>query len=478
LQRLVLHLVWAAVLTVLLAATASSQDTRERKPASATPQAIITGVKIVYEKGAPAVEIDSTRPVVPTVQMLDSPPRLVIDLANAQMGLPRKRIPVLKENILTIRAEQYQIQPAITRIVVDLLVPYAYTWDAAGNRLMVRLNKPEEINVANQKPSPPQVAALTPVAAGAVVPVTNGVGDFIEAGKAFADGSSLTAGSETAVLRLTRGGEVRICPGTTVSVTPAKGSKNLLLGMSTGSLETHYSLQETADTVLTPDFRILFAGPGEFHYAVSADTHGNTCVRGLKGNTSSAIVYELMGDRIYQVKPSEQLVFHSGRIDQVDGDIPPECGCPPPPPVGRMEATAATPAPDLAPGANLTLAQGGAAPSEATENKPGNGSAGQQKKAGAQALSSGNEVRPLPPSQPNDVHVEIEAPLVFQGKKQPIAPAPIDEASTLPITEPAQPLRLEAQVQAPPAAASQTQAKSEHRSFLRKIGRFFGAIFR
>ncbi len=190
---------------------------------------------MVHEGGVPAVEIVSTHPVVPSIQLLDSPPRLVIDLSNARLGQLHKRIPVLQENILTLRTEQYQKDPPITRIVLDLLVPYAYTWDGAGNRLMVRL-KPrprperrpsEDSNAASKKsPSqPPQVLSLTPSATPAVVPVSSGIGEVVLAGKRFAAGSSLTAGSDTAVLHLSRGGEVRVCPGTTVSVTPSKNAK-------------------------------------------------------------------------------------------------------------------------------------------------------------------------------------------------------------------------------------------------------------
>jgi len=439
---------------------AAGQDaSAKREPA------VISSVQVVSEGGGTAVEIVSSHPVLPAIKTLDSPPRLLIDLSNALLGPQRKRTPVLQRDILTIHTEQFQKDPPVTRITLDLLVPYAYTWDVAGDRLMVRLKPiPNPAVARKQPPQLPQTTSLSPSVTPVAVPVTSGIGEVVVAGNRSAAGSSLTAGSETTELRLTRGGEVRVCPGTTVSITPSKSAKDLMLGLSNGAMETHYSLDASADTVLTPDFRILLAGPGEFDFAMSSDAHGNTCVRGLKGNTSSAIVSELIGDRTYQVKPNEQVVFRSGRIDKVDTDIPLECGCPPPVPVMRTETepTQVKPASELQQKTTLASAN---LPSASTAN-----SASSKK-----TLSNGPETQPVPASQPNSVHVEVEAPLVFHASTRTSAPpAPTAETAALPVMQTSTPpVWLQTPVQAPPAQ----EANQERHGFMRKVKNFFARIF-
>jgi hypothetical protein len=317
---------------------------------------------------------------------------------------------------------------------------------------------------------PPTIASLTPTPEP-IVKAVRADGPLTLAANAARVGSSFTAGADTAVISLSSGGEVRVCPGTTLSITPSQNKHNLLLGMNTGALEAHLQLDASSDSVMTPDFRILLVGPGEFHYAFSADSQGNTCVRALPGNTASAIVTELLGDRTYQVKATDQLVFHSGQLDRVDMAVPLECGCPPARPAVERASNdlpvQSQTASEALPPANKNPAQPMDSPS--TDSSSG----------GIPASNSAQIA--APPPVPNELHVQISAPLVFNATGPP--PAPVEDVRALPLDVRGTPSTELSVTPSPPANAQTARsagasADNHPRGFFHKLGHFFSSMFR
>ncbi len=284
------------------------------------------------------VTVVCTKPVTPGFTRLEDPDRLVIDLPDTLVGNHPQSVHLNSADVRAMRINQFQKNPPVTRIVLDLVGDRQYSYEPKGDSFVVHLRSVQ----ASAAETPAQPAAMADGTVGLGLKQPPAKGALVVAANKIAPGSAITAGGDTAVLRLERGGEIWICPGTTASVTPSANGRSVMTGMSEGAVELHYPLTSSADTVLTPDFRILLPGPGEFHYAISADAKGNTCVRALQGNTASAVVSELMGDGTYQVKPGEQVVFHSGRLAQADAHVPLECGCPPP---RQTQQMAAEPAP-------------------------------------------------------------------------------------------------------------------------------------
>src|ERR1700734_724554 len=91
-----LHLIAIPLLAILVMPAAWPQGRTQleanQKTSSVKPDiTIVTGVRVVVERGVPALEILSTQPAVPSIQFLKSPPRLVVDLLHARLGLPHKR---------------------------------------------------------------------------------------------------------------------------------------------------------------------------------------------------------------------------------------------------------------------------------------------------------------------------------------------------------------------------------------------------
>jgi len=460
------------------------------KAANSQPAAQVKSVKFGHDKSGGIIEIVNSRAIAPALQTLDRPPRLLIDIPNANMAVKERFLVGKGDQFTELHVDQFQETPPVTRVTVDLKEAKPYTWDAAGNRLTIRLKPPEDAAAAKAAPapSPAQPATIPTFSAAAkpaVVPVSsNGAGSAVIVGSRIGSGSSVTASTETAVLHIARGGELHVCPNSTVSVTASKNGQELMFGMSTGTLETHYHIEGGSDAVLTPDFRMLLSGPGDFDYAISTNSHGDTCVRALLGNTASMLVSELMGDRTYQVKPTEQVVFHEGRIDRVSNEVPFDCGCAaPPPPVMRAstqpETTQLAEA-KLPPNLQLPSSTSGnpsrssidpMLPPLPNASRPAiAGSAGVPTQRAAVAPEAAAPAR----AKKEDLHVQIEAPLVFRGSDRTRT-----TTQTAANTAPANPVPAPTAAPAPQpkAVAQQPVQEKEHRGFFGRVKGFFSSIF-
>lgn len=261
-------------------------------------------------------------------------------------------------------------------------------------------------------------------------------------------GSQVSAGGAAAVLKLARGGEIRICPGTQLAVSSSASGNELLLSVSTGALELHYAVGAVADSIVTPDFQVQLVGPGDFHLGFGADERGATCVRGLQQNTASVIVSEMMGDGRYQVQPNEEVVFRDGRVNTSQHGALVHCGCPEPVPVMRAEAKAPPPP--------------------------------------AQPVKEEVAAAPTPAAPEPEIHVQVDAPFVFRGDSDDNDIAwqvsrlqtsskndyalMLQPMTVIPPPEPAPEMK--------PAGPVAAQTPKQGGGFFRKLGRFFGKIFR
>jgi len=139
-------------------------------------------------------------------------------------------------------------------------------------------------------------------------------------------GSQLAAGARPAILKLARGGTVRICPNTIVTVSSSLSGRSLLYSLNKGQIEFHFDLSSASDAVQTPDYRIQFIGPGHFDLAMCANDRGELRLRG-KNSNAAVIVSEMLGDGVYQAPAGSSLDFHGGSVRDVtppDGTL---CGC-------------------------------------------------------------------------------------------------------------------------------------------------------
>jgi type IV pilus assembly protein PilQ len=114
--------------------------------------------------------------------VLANPPRIVVDLPGVKNEVRRRVVPVKSAMVFRVRISQFQTQPEpVTRVVVDLTAPTAYSLRADGERLALTVGKSETaalvpVPAESPAPAPPAQAAtekLVPSDRPAEVVVSN-----------------------------------------------------------------------------------------------------------------------------------------------------------------------------------------------------------------------------------------------------------------------------------------------------------------
>ena len=298
------------------------------------------------------------------------------------------------------------------------------------------------------------------------------------AGMSVVPGSELSAGIAPARLRLYRGGQVRICPRSSLTVN--SGPFGLMFALGSGAIEIDYTLplrasegqggpevEHRSDFLLTPDFSIHLAAPGKYHFALASNKQGDTCVRTLPGNSAAIEVSEVLSSASYRIPPQESILFHNGGLN---GSTPLQageaCGCPEAPAVVQIAA---------------------GPPIKPQEQRP-------QPEAAPITASTDTATPPVPQNHSGPVHAQVEAPFVFSGKDA-AGPRPYSVArlnfSSLPnlyfVQETVDPVVL---VEKPvvsvhdqdplPVAATldkKPSQKKEKKGFFGKLKGFFSGLF-
>jgi hypothetical protein len=266
-------------------------------------------------------------------------------------------------------------------------------------------------------------------------------------GRAYITSSGdITAGATAAQVTLPYRGVLRICPSTTVKLavdTSAAASEipGLQIAMGGGALEASFAIARNSDVVLTPNFRIMIAGPGSSEVKIRLGQAGDTCVdnsgdRGgasLPGSTADApyvVVTSVFDTGLYRVQPGQRVMFEHGDLHTVVDDEKEPCGCPPAGqkgnefPLAQSEGLAPVPPAPANTTATNQPAGSGSASTTLTYNAPGNNN-------------------PLPAAIP----------------QPPAAPQTTPQATPAPAAQPAQ------------------QPATQKPGFFRRIGRFFKRIF-
>jgi N-acetylmuramoyl-L-alanine amidase len=109
-----------------------------------SPGASILGLE--YDSEKDAVVLKTTGSAMHRTMFLQEPDRLVIDFLNTVFRSDTNRIEVGRGNIIRVRASQFEVNPNISRVVIDLTSPSGYSIDYDENKKQIEIKTVNTVN--------------------------------------------------------------------------------------------------------------------------------------------------------------------------------------------------------------------------------------------------------------------------------------------------------------------------------------------
>ena len=169
---------------VLVASKAPEPAPKAMPPAPAVSAAhaemqpvLVRNIAVARGNDGMQVEIFASAPVTPKLMKLTGPDRLVVDLPNAIPAGHQRPIMVNDSEIKSVRMAQFQQDPPVTRVVIDLLAARDCEVAQAGNKLVLKLRSSERTAEQPAKPATLRPAVMkksseAPKPAAATLPAT------------------------------------------------------------------------------------------------------------------------------------------------------------------------------------------------------------------------------------------------------------------------------------------------------------------
>lgn len=96
-------------------------------------------VQLLGSKGQVEIEIETSEHIVPQINLLTGPDRLVVDFVNARPGAQLRNLAVNREEVKNLRVGLFSSDPPVTRLVLDLNGPQPYQVFPSGRSVIVKI---------------------------------------------------------------------------------------------------------------------------------------------------------------------------------------------------------------------------------------------------------------------------------------------------------------------------------------------------